>query len=57
MSVLDLATGDLNSDSVTEEYSEASFIVLEYCLYVVTFCWSAKLVKVGVCLHREVCLK
>lgn len=49
---LDLATGDLNSDSVTEEHSEAS--VIEYCLYVVTFWWNAKLVKVCACLHQEV---
>lgn len=52
MSGLDLATGDLNSDSVTEEYSEAS--VIAYCLYVVTFWWNAKLVKVCACLCQEV---
>lgn len=58
MSVLDLATGDLNSDSVIEKDSGAAVTVLEYCLYVVTFCWSAKLVKVGgACLHQEACLK
>lgn len=49
MSDLDLATGDLTSDSVTEEYGDAS--VIDYRLYVVTFCLSVKLVKVGVCVY------
>lgn len=38
MSVLDLATGDLDCGSVTEEDGEASAGVSEYCLYAVTFC-------------------
>lgn len=57
MSVLDLATGDLDCSSVTEEDGKALAAVSEYCLYAVTFCWNAKLVKVGVCLNEEVCLK
>lgn len=37
MSVLDLATGDLDFGSVTEEGGEVSAAISEYYLYAVTF--------------------
>lgn len=53
MSVLDLATGDLDFGSVTEEGGEVSAAISEYYLYAVTFSWNAKLVTVAVCLNEE----